>query len=165
MDPECPQNVPTSPAAALDAALGYALLRFTFGLNFLLHSYQRWLDLGKFVNGTVHQFTTTPLPEWSVRAFATAIPFIEPLLGALILTGLWTRSALVAGALFIAALTFGTALRNDYAVLSVQLLYALTFFLLLLTRGHNRFSVDAWLTTRGLQSSGSSSSPSTTALF
>jgi thiosulfate dehydrogenase [quinone] large subunit len=146
MDPECPTPAAASATAALDAALAYALLRFTFGLNFMLHSYQRWVDLQKFVNGTVRQFTITPLPEWSVRAFATAIPFIEPALGALILLGLWTRSGLVAGALFIAALTFGTALRNDYAALGVQLLYALTFSLLLLTRGHNRFSVDAWLT-------------------
>jgi thiosulfate dehydrogenase (quinone) large subunit len=146
MNPQRSPIIATSPAAALDAALGYALLRFTFGLNFLLHSYQRWLDLEKFVNAMVRDFTITPLPEWSVRAFATATPFIEPALGALILAGLWTRGALVAGALFIAALTFGTALRGAYAALDAQLLYALTFFLLLLTREHNRFSVDAWLT-------------------
>ena len=130
--------------AALDAALGYGLLRLTMGLNFLFHSFERWRDLGKFVQGVVHEFAATPLPAWSVRAFATAIPFWEPAVGLLLVLGLWTRAGLAAGALLIAALTFGTALRGEYPVLSEQLVYALVFFVLLLFRArHDRFSLDA----------------------
>ena len=127
----------------LDAVLGYGLLRLTLGLNFLFHSYQRWLDLGRFVEGIVHEFARTPLPAWSVRVFATAIPFWEPAVGLLLVLGLWTRAALVAGALLIAALTFGTALRGEYNVLSEQLIYALLFFVLLLFRVRcDRIGVD-----------------------
>ncbi|MBV9673151.1 MAG: DoxX family membrane protein [Verrucomicrobia bacterium] len=150
MDSQYPQIVVKPPGAGLDAALGYAVLRFTFGLNFLFHSYQRWVNMDKFVNTIVHDFAVTPLPGWSIRAFATAIPFVEPALGALILVGLWTRGALVAGAIFIALLTFGTALRGDYAGLAAQLLYSITFFLLLLTSEYNRFSADAWLARKRL---------------
>ncbi len=49
----------------------------------------------------------------------------------------------MAGALLLAVLTFGTALRGDYNALGAQLLYALVFFVLLLFRArHDRFGVD-----------------------
>ena len=128
-----------------DAVLGYTLLRLTLGLNFLFHSFSRWHDGGKFVEGVVGGFVHTPLPAWSVRAFATVIPYWEPAVGLLLVLGLWTRWALVAGALLIALLTSGTALRAEYPVLSEQLIYALVFFVLLLFRErYDRFGVDGW---------------------
>ena len=128
-----------------DVALGYGLLRLTLGLNFLLHSYGRWLDMGKFVGTVVNGFAHLPLPGWSVRAFATVIPFWEPAVGLLLVLGLWTRWALAAGALLIALLTLGTAMRGEYPVLSEQLVYALVFFVLLVFRARgDRFGVDGW---------------------
>ena len=113
-----PVSDQTHPPSNLDAALGYALLRLTLGLNFLFHSYSRWHDGGKFVVGVVAGFANAPLPAWSVRAFATVIPYWEPAVGLLLVLGLWTRWALTAGALLIALLTLGTALRAEYPVLS-----------------------------------------------
>ena len=133
----------TDRASFRDAAIGYGLLRLTLGLNFLCHSYQRWRGLGHFVESVVADFAHTPLPAWSVRAFATTIPFWEPAVGLLLVLGLWTRAGLAAGALLIAALTFGTALRGEHNVLSEQLIYALIFFVLLLFRvPHDRFGLD-----------------------
>ena len=127
----------------LDADLGYSLLRVTMGLNFLVHSFGRWRNLEHFVDGVVAEFADTPLPVWSVRAFAFAIPFWEPVVGILLVLGLWTRWALVAGAVLIAALSFGTSMRGDYTVLTQQLVYALIFFVLLLFRArHDRFGLD-----------------------
>ena len=129
----------------LDAELGYSLLRLTLGLDFLFHSYDRWLALGPFVDGVVHDFAHTPLPAWSVKVFATFIPFWEPVVGLLLVLGLWTRVGLVAGALLVAAFVFGTALRGDHTVLSEQLIYALIFFALLLFRArYDRFGWDGW---------------------
>ena len=131
--------------ANTDAALGYVLLRLTLGLNLLFHSFQRWHDLGKFVDDVVHQFEQTPLPAWSVRAFATTILFWEPAVGLLLVLGLWTRVGLTAGSLLIALLTLGTALRGEHTVLSEQLIYALVFFVLLLFRArHDRFGLDGF---------------------
>lgn len=141
----------SNPASQLDAALGYGLLRLTLGLNFLFHSYGRWLNLDKFVGTVIGEFAHLPLPGWSVRTFAMAIVFWEPAVGGLLVLGLWTRWALVAGGLLIAALTFGTALRGEYPVLSEQLIYALVFFVLLLCRARgDRFGVDGWRA-RGLR--------------
>ena len=128
-----------------DAVLGYPLLRLPLGLNFLFHSFSRWQDGGKFVEGVVVGFAHTPLPAGSVRAFALVIPAWEPAVGLLLVLGLWTRWALAAGALLIALLTFGTALRAEYPVLSEQLVYALVFFVLLLFRARgDRFGLDGW---------------------
>ena len=132
--------------AALDAALGYGLLRLTLGVDFLFHAYQRWFDPAGFIDGIVRDFARTPLPVWSVRLFAASTLGWEPFVGLLLVLGLWTRLALVAGGLLIVALVFGTALRAQYTVLSEQLIYALLFFVLLLFRsGHDRFGLDGLL--------------------
>ena len=134
---------PSARDATLDAALGYGLLRLTLGLDFLFHAYQRWFDPANFIEGIVRDFAHTPLPVWSVRVFAASTLGWEPFVGLLLVLGLWTRVALVSGALLVAALVFGTALRAQYTVLSEQLIYALLFFVLLLFRArHDRFGLD-----------------------
>ncbi len=126
-----------------DAALGYAILRLTLGLDCIFHSASRWPHIGHFVQQTVDQFAATPLPSWSVRCYSLAIIIWEPVVGLLLLFGFRTRAALVAGGLLIASLVFGTALRGDFSVLSEQLVYALLFFVLLLCRqGYDLWSVD-----------------------
>ena len=136
----------------LDASLGYGLLRLTMGLNFLVHSFGRWRDLGHFVDGVVTNFANTPLPVWSVRSFAFVIPFWEPVVGALLLLGLWTRWALVAGALLMAALVFGTSLDGNYTILNEQLIYALIFFVLFLFRArYDHFGLDGLRATEVLR--------------
>jgi thiosulfate dehydrogenase (quinone) large subunit len=134
----------------LDAALGYALLRLTMGLDLLFHSYTRWLDLDHFVTQTVSQFAAMPLPEWAVRTVALAIPIWEPIVGILLVIGLWTRAALLGGAVLIAVLVIGTAMRANYAVLSEQLIYALYFFVLFLFRHRfDWFGIDGFRHRRG----------------
>lgn len=73
------------------------------------------------------------------------LPFIETLIGLLILVGFQTRTALVAGSLMIAALTFGTMLRQDFTVAWLLLAYAIAFFLLLAFRSWNLISIDGMM--------------------
>jgi thiosulfate dehydrogenase (quinone) large subunit len=127
----------------LEEALGYGILRLTLGVNIFLHGATRLSSgVGGFVSTTVEQFSRTPLPEASVRLFATALPFLEAAVGFAILIGLWTRWALAGGALLMAALVFGTALRSDWATLGIQMVYAVVYFLLLMFRAHDRLSLD-----------------------
>ena len=67
------------------------------------------------------------------------------LIGLLILVGFQTRTALIAGALMIAALTFGTMLRQDFTIAWLQLDYALAFFVLLACRSWNAMSIDGMM--------------------
>lgn len=68
-------------------------------------------------------FRETLLPAVIVRPFALSLVFVETAVGVLIVLGLWTRSALLVGALSVAYLVFGTALRPDWNTLAIQMLY------------------------------------------
>src|SRR5258707_12709573 len=106
----------------LDRRLAFAFLRFTLGLNILMHGAVRLPILSGFVAGLVKEFAKTPLPAVAVKAFAYSLPFAEGLVGLFVLVGLWTRSALLLGALIMAALVFGTALLSDWNTLDLQTL-------------------------------------------
>ena len=136
-------GVETAPRS--DRALAYALFRFTFGLNIMMRGIVR-IALGSsgFVAYMLKQFEAVPvMPRPFLVAFATVLPFTETLIGVLILIGYQTRTALIVGSLMIAALTFGTMLRQDFTVAWLQLDYAIAFFLLLSLRSWNAISVDA----------------------
>jgi thiosulfate dehydrogenase (quinone) large subunit len=126
----------------LDRRLAYLLLRLTLGINMLLHGAVRLPALGAFAAGMVQQFADTPLPAMAVCLFGLVLPFMETAIGLLLIVGLWTRWTLVAGGLLIAALVFGTALRSDWEALSIQMLYAIIYSLLLAARTYDYFALD-----------------------
>ena len=130
-------------AIDVDRALATLLLRVTLGVNILLHGLTRTVlgSLAGFVNNTVTQFQKTALPEWQVRAFATAIPFLEIAIGVLLVVGLAKRWSLVAGALLMAELVLGTALRSDWTLLELQMFYCLLYFILLMCQRWDAYSV------------------------
>jgi thiosulfate dehydrogenase (quinone) large subunit len=142
------QAQPQDSRALLDRRLAYLLLRLTLGINILLHGAVRLPALGAFAEGMVQQFTDTPLPAVAVRLFGLVLPFLEAAIGLLLTIGLWTRGALVAGGLVIVVLVFGTALRSDWETLSIQMLYAIIYYLLLAARAYDYFALDTLRTKR-----------------
>ena len=126
-------------------ALAYGIFRFTFGVNIMMRGIVRIaLGLPAFQNYMLTQFKDVPvMPTAFLIPFATVLPFIETLIGFCIMVGLATRTALIAGALMIAALTFGTMMRQDFTIAWLQLDYAIAFFILLALRSWNLISVDA----------------------
>ncbi|MGA8500711.1 MAG: DoxX family protein [Candidatus Sulfotelmatobacter sp.] len=126
-----------------DSSLAYALLRATLGLNILMHGTSRLLGgIGNFVSGMIKMFQNTVLPTAVVVPFGYALPWLEAALGLLIMIGFRTREALVAGALLMLGLTFGTALRQDWGVAGVQLLYSAVYAALIAALRYNSLSVD-----------------------
>jgi thiosulfate dehydrogenase [quinone] large subunit len=85
------------------------------------------------------------LPYFAVRAFASALPWSEALIGFLILVGVATRIALVAGGLLILVLTFGSTLHQDFEIAGLQLTYAVVYSLLIAFRNYNSISLDQLL--------------------
>ncbi|WP_348266389.1 DoxX family membrane protein [Edaphobacter paludis] len=127
-----------------DQRLAYALLRMVVGLNLMMHGVSRMLaGTDKFAAHMVGQFTHSPLPGWSVWDFGMVLPAMEALLGLLLLIGLRTRAALVAGSLLIMVLTFGSALAQDWPAAATQLNYALVYSALLFLLRYNGWSLDA----------------------
>ena len=111
-------------------ALALALLRWTLGFNLLGHGLNRLGHPLRFAEGMANDFAHTFL-RFLVLTFACTLPFLEPLLGALLLSGFFVRWALLVGAVVMMALSFGTALIGHWDVLTQQLVYAVVYFLLL----------------------------------
>jgi len=131
--------------ASLDRQLAYVVFRLTLGINILIHGAGRIFGPGAeaFAATTAAEFSKTALPAGMVHAFLIVVPFAELVLGALTTLGLFTRWALTLGGLLITALVFGTAMRSDWNTVGVQMIYAITYYLLLVNRSENRFSLDA----------------------
>jgi thiosulfate dehydrogenase (quinone) large subunit len=130
------------PEPLFDRRLAYLMLRFTLGLSILMHGLVRLPHLSAFADGLAKLFAETPLPAAIVRPFAVGLVFVETIAGLLILLGLWTRWSLLLGALTMAALVFGTALRSDWNTIAIQMLYASIYAALIATREYNAYSLD-----------------------
>ena len=127
-----------------DAQLAYLLLRVYVGVNLAMHGVTRLLSgTGAFVEGMVRAFATTPLPAPLVHAFGVLLTPLELLLGVLVVLGAWLRPALIGASLLITVLTLGTTLRQDWATVGIQLVYALAYFVLLVRRSDDVLSVDS----------------------
>jgi thiosulfate dehydrogenase (quinone) large subunit len=141
----------TTDSPTLDGQLAYLVFRLTLGINILVHGAGRIFGPGAeaFASTTAAEFSKTALPLGMVHAFLIVLPFAEVVLGALLTLGLFTRWTLVLGGLMITALVFGTAMRSDWNTVGVQMIYAITYYFLLLHRSANRFSLDAlWFAAR-----------------
>ena len=135
----------TNTSHTIGRQLAYLLLRLTLGINILMHGLARILaGLSPFAAGMVKQLASTPLPPTLVHAFAVALPWSELFIGIAILLGIWTRFALVLGALEIVVLTFGISLTQNWSVARLQMIYAIVYAILLAFAEYNRWSVDGW---------------------
>lgn len=132
-----------------DVTLSYALLRVTLGANICMHGVVRWSKgLSFFAASLTAMFQKTLLPSWTVYSFGYILPVIEALLGFALLIGIQTRRVLVAGAFVMLLLTFGSTLREDWQVAGLQLIYSLTYVILLAGARFDRHGVSAWLEQR-----------------
>ena len=143
--PETATKKPASPQSGWsDAVWAYTILRLTFGFNILLHGLSRiFAGHAAFLAYLNHYFEKAPLISASMLpAFARVLPPIETALGILLVLGLWTRFALIAGGLVITMLAIGTNLAQDWTVAGLQLIYAFFYCYLLVHRDLNSASVD-----------------------
>jgi len=129
-----------------DASLAYALMRLTFGVNLFMRGVMRiYTGPLAFEQGMLKQFEGTPMPAAIIQPFALALPWLESAIGLMLILGLKTRIALIAGSLMMTVLTFGTMVRQDFQTAFLQLGYVLIFFVLLALRPWNRIAIDATL--------------------
>lgn len=126
--------------------LSYALLRIALGVNFAGHGLIRIHNgAAAFAQTTAEHLAKSPLPQSLTYAFSYAIPFVEAILGLTLILGVFTRIALVIGAVFMMLLTIGVTANQQWDIASQQLLYSGVFFLLLFLLEHNQFSLDTIL--------------------
>lgn len=122
--------------------LAFALARITLGINFLGHGLVRLPKLEVFRNWMVKYFEGTMLPAGIVSPFATVLPFIEFALGLFLIIGMFTKQTLIASALLIIILLFGTCIKEAWDAAGSQMLYALFIAMLLFNLDYNAWSID-----------------------
>lgn len=123
--------------------IAFALFRITTGVDMLMHGAMRIPNLTGFVNTTAKLFEgSSPLPMWLVRGFLYFLPFPETLIGALLILGLFTRPALVLGAVTMIILVFGTGTRQDWNTIGLQMAYVFYYYVLIARVEDNAFALD-----------------------
>jgi thiosulfate dehydrogenase [quinone] large subunit len=135
-------------ASVSDLELAYFFFRFTMGVDIFFHGAMRlYTGLGAWVTFQEAAFVPpkSPLPMWAVHDFLTVLPFVEVLLGALLLLGLFTRFALLAGGAMIFALVFGNLTRQDWGTVGNNLHYILYYTGMIAAYRYNCFALDHWL--------------------
>jgi len=115
----------------------YLLLRLFTGLDFFCHGFARIFTgthLPGFAQGMAKGMAASPLPPSLTLATGYAIPPVELVIGALLLLGVFTRSALTVAFVLMLILVFGVGMKQDWTAASQQLIYALVLFVLLFAR-------------------------------
>lgn len=126
-----------------DKAIASFLLRVTLGINIFIHGTIRIFgDYSGFVQHILKEFHDTILPHFSLLIFARSLPFLETLVGFLLLIGLFTRFAAILGAILIAVLVFGTGLKQNWNAAGIQMAYALIYYFIILNLQYDRYSID-----------------------
>ncbi|HEV2521617.1 MAG TPA: DoxX family membrane protein [Candidatus Acidoferrales bacterium] len=137
---------PTANRQTSDPVIAYTILRLSFGANILLHGLSRLLNgRAAFLAYLTHYFEHAHLvPAGMLPTFAAILPWVETTLGLLLMLGLFSRFALIVGALVLLVLAIGTNLAQDWLVAGLQLIYCFIYYYLLIHLEQNTVSVDAW---------------------
>ncbi len=108
--------------------LSRLVLRLGLCINMLMHGLVRIPKLPAFVAKSSAGFADTLLPEFLTTGFLYVLPFAELTCGLLILLGgQFSKWGYALGGLLIAALLFGTPLKEDWATAGIQTIYVIAF--------------------------------------
>lgn len=112
-------------------ALAIHLLRISFGINYFFHGVVRLPNLEKFVTGMQNTFENTILPNFLVTPIANGIPFIEIIIGILLLLNKYTRETLIATFILMNILVIGSSFAQKWDIVGLQATYIGFLFILL----------------------------------
>jgi thiosulfate dehydrogenase (quinone) large subunit len=125
--------------------IAYFLLRVTLGANLFLHGFSRLIgNHATFAAYMESQMHNALLPGFLVHLVTVVLPWCEGTIGLLMILGLWTSVALIAGSLLMLAPQIGSCLAQNWDVAGGQLIYVLLFFILLTYCERNRWSIDRY---------------------
>jgi thiosulfate dehydrogenase (quinone) large subunit len=121
----------------------YFILRLTLGFVFLMYGIGKLMEgVNEFTGGLEKQFADTFLPGTLVSLFGITLPFMEVLIGILLIAGLFTRYAIAFAGLLMVALTTGLAITGEPEGVGHNLIYSFILFGLLYYIGDNRWAFD-----------------------
>jgi len=120
----------------------FLILRLAIAISMLGHGLVRLPKLNAFSQWMIGSFEKTMLPKTLVVAFSYALPFAEFTVGLLLLTGLFTKPAAIAGATVVLFLLFGTTMIENWEAVPSQFLHIIFFAILLQFIENNTYALD-----------------------
>ena len=120
----------------------FLLLRLAIAVSVLGHGLVRLPKLSAFSNWMVNNFEKSMLPKILIVPFSYVLPLAEFLVGILLFTGLFTRPALIVGAIIMIVLIFGTAMIENWEALPSQLIHVAFYAVLLQFSQYNYWALD-----------------------
>lgn len=126
----------------MNTKTAYFFLRISMGINLLGHGLVRILKLQDFASGMMKGFETSWLPPPIVYLFGMTLPFVELIIGLLLLVGFKTRIATIAGASLIIVLLFGSSTVENWEAMGTQMIYAGLFYILITRIEDNCLALD-----------------------
>ena len=126
----------------MNTKTAYFFLRISMGINLLGHGLVRILKLQDFASGMMKGFETSWLPQPIVYLFGMTLPFVELIIGLLLLVGFKTRIATIAGASLIIVLLFGSSTVENWEAMGTQMIYAGLFYILITRIEDNCLALD-----------------------
>ncbi len=106
------------------------------------HGLVRLPKLNGFSSWMVSSFEKSMLPAALVTPFSYFVPIAEFVVGLLLLAGLFTRFAAIAGALVMVALIFGSCMVENWDWIPSQLIHVAFFAVLVQYVSSNAWAVD-----------------------
>ena len=137
-----------------DRAWAILLARLVLGLIFFMAGFWKVFTLGPLGHAEryfVGPYAQSFLPRWSLWATGTTVPLVELVAGALLLVGWRVRAAMLGLGWVLVIVTFGHLVADPLYEFHTHVIprTALLLFLLVMPRGEDWFSIDAWLSRRG----------------
>lgn len=127
----------------MNTELAYLIIRVGLGLNIFLHGLVR-IRAGRYNFKKVieAEFADTLLEGRTVGLFALYLPLIEFAIGLLLLAGLFTQTAIIAGSLVMLFLIVGKSIKSDWQTVTFQMVYVAFYAILEMLLQHNVLSLD-----------------------
>lgn len=127
----------------MNTELAYLIIRVGLGLNIFLHGFVRIGDgRDNFKKVIEAEFSGTVLEGKTAGVFALYLPLIEFVIGLLLLAGLFTETAIVAGSLVMLFLIVGKSIKSDWQTVTFQMVYVAFYAVLEMLLQHNVLSLD-----------------------
>lgn len=120
----------------------FLFLRLAVAISMFGHGLVRLPKLTAFSNWMVGSFENSMLPKIIVTPFSYLLPIAEFTIGFLLLLGLFTKPSLIAGAIVMLALLFGTSMIENWEAIPSQLIHISLFALLLHFADYNSWAID-----------------------
>jgi thiosulfate dehydrogenase [quinone] large subunit len=137
-----------------DLPVAYLMVRLTMGFHMFAHGGSRLPILFEFASQTATEFAPVRLiglpffPAWLVYPFILSVPVVEFLVGILLILGLKTKLASIAGGVTLLLLMFGQVARMNFGTAHLMWFYVLIFALLVGSNFADRYSLDRMMRNR-----------------